>query len=55
MNPTENACEKNYVNGQLNGVEIRWHANGKKQSETDWNGGKVLSKKEWDELGSSKP
>ena len=47
--------EKNYVNGQLNGVEIRWHANGKKQSETDWNGGKVLSKKEWDELGSSKP
>ena len=47
--------EKNYVNGQLNGVEIRWHANGKKQSETDWNGGKVLSKKEWDELGSFKP
>ena len=47
--------EKNYVNGQLNGIEIRWHANGKKQSETQWGGGKVLSKKEWDESGVSKP
>ena len=47
--------EKNYDNGQLNGIETRWHANGKKQSETEWGGGKILSKKEWDESGASKP
>ena len=46
--------EKKYVNGQLNGVETRWHSNGKKQSETEWDGGKVLSKKEWDESGKLK-
>ena len=47
--------EKNYVNGQLNGIETRWHPNGQKQSETEWGGGKILSKKEWDESGTSKP
>ena len=47
--------EKKYVNGQLNGIETRWHVNGKKQSETEWGGGKILSKKEWDESGVSKP
>ncbi len=40
-----------YVNGQLNGVETRWHPNGQKQSEANWQGGKTISKQEWDEQG----
>jgi len=43
--------EQTYVNGQLNGVETRWHPNGQKQSEATWQGGKTLSKQEWDERG----
>ena len=43
--------EQTYVNGQLNGVETRWHPNGQKQSEATWQGGKTISKQEWDEQG----
>ena len=43
--------EQTYVNGQLNGVETRWHPNGQKQSEATWQGGRTISKQEWDEQG----
>ncbi|MDP6793950.1 MAG: hypothetical protein QGG00_01035 [Verrucomicrobiota bacterium] len=43
--------EQTYINGQLNGVETRWHPNGQKQSESTWQGGKTISKQEWDERG----
>ena len=46
--------EQTYVNGQLNGLETRWHPNGQKQSETTWEGGRTIAKQEWDESGVPK-
>ncbi|MEC9081309.1 MAG: hypothetical protein VYE44_05985 [Verrucomicrobiota bacterium] len=48
-------AEQTYINGQLNGLEKRWHPNGQKQSEATWQGGKTISKSEWDEQGVLKP